>query len=137
MNESMVRRGTVEEARVTTGRFFDHLTGHWRYGSTWKLEMVDIKKGPDGDVRLGVKESAATLPCASRCFFVASDGRAGLFPAGAREGDVPFLVRGVSEGDEDAQFEFVGECYLEGVMDGEYIEEQIEKRSVPEVFSIA
>jgi hypothetical protein len=59
--------------------------------------------------------------------FVSERGYVGLAPLNAETGDaiiiiygaiVPFIVRHLSNG----QSEFVGEAYVHGIMDGEYIE---------------
>lgn len=73
-----------------------------------------------------------------RCFFVTKSGRFGLGPKGARAGDrlvfvlgsgVPFLVRressaaGWGEDSGSGVWRLIGECYVEGVMGGEVMEE--------------
>jgi hypothetical protein len=57
--------------------------------------------------------------------FVTEDGRIGLAPPIARQGDritiffgarVPYIIRKISK-----SFRLVGECYVYGVMDGEFM----------------
>jgi hypothetical protein len=64
---------------------------------------------------------------APRRFFVTSDGKMGLGPICMREGDtvvilcggkVPFLLR---EAEAEGRWRLVGECYVEGAMEGEAI----------------
>lgn len=91
------------------------------------------------DRRGGVKrcETNKILTCLDPFFFLASNGLVGLCPWAARNGDiivilhggnVPFLLRPVSsevEGGNSSKevkrFEFVGECFVSGVMHGEYL----------------
>lgn len=61
--------------------------------------------------------------------FVTSTGFLGLAPYGAREGDVVFVVRGIdvplvlrADGDDKASYELIGDCYVQGVMEGEALE---------------
>jgi len=63
--------------------------------------------------------------CARRVFFLGQNGCFGLAPADARDGDeicvlfggeVPYVIREVDNG-----FEFVGESYCHGFMDGEAV----------------
>ncbi|KAJ9658873.1 hypothetical protein H2198_003443 [Neophaeococcomyces mojaviensis] len=65
------------------------------------------------------------LPCHSKCMFDTVDGHIGLCPSGTRTGDlvvilyggtVPFLLR---QKEQIGEYCFVGECYLEGFMNGE------------------
>lgn len=73
--------------------------------------------------------TAITEICSGRCFVVIGDGRMGMAPDVARVGDLvvlvvgactPFVVRLVGD-----VFEVVGECYVDGVMQGEVIEEDM------------
>ncbi|KAK8232543.1 heterokaryon incompatibility protein-domain-containing protein [Phyllosticta capitalensis] len=96
----------------------------------------------------------AALTCLDPCFFVAGDGRTGLCPWTARDGDevvllhgakVPYLLRRV-EGDDrmgwtvDREgagvYELVGECYVEGIMYGEFMEECQKEGRSPQVFTL-
>lgn len=65
-----------------------------------------------------------SLPCLDDCFCTISGERIGLCPAGARVSDVvvilfggsvPFIIR---ETGTAGEWEFVGECYVHGAMDG-------------------
>ncbi|KAI7780418.1 hypothetical protein LA080_016037 [Diaporthe eres] len=75
------------------------------------------------------------IPCAGNCMFTTTQGLVGLCPAGVQAGDlvvilhggdVPYIIRrNVSSRDCDESLEinerrsFVGECYLDGMMNGE------------------
>ena len=65
-------------------------------------------------------------PTRGRVMFVSATGWLGLAPFGTREGDVvfvgvgadvPYVLRACEDG-----FELVGECYVQGIMDGETME---------------
>jgi hypothetical protein len=69
-------------------------------------------------------ELAVLYSAGQKRFFVDEGGWIGLAPSAAREGDkiclffgaqVPFLVRKA----EDGLYQFVGECYVHGIIDGE------------------
>ena len=84
------------------------------------------------------------IECHSDCFFETVDEQVGLCVPYAREGDVvvvlfggnvPFVLRQVERGG-DRRYEFVGECYVEGFMDGRAVMEQREKRTESEVFEL-
>jgi hypothetical protein len=65
-------------------------------------------------------------PTRGRVMFVSSTGWLGLAPRGTREGDVvfvavgadvPYILRACEDG-----YELIGECYVQGIMDGEAME---------------
>jgi hypothetical protein len=65
-------------------------------------------------------------PTRGRVMFVSSTGWLGLAPHGTREGDVvfvavgadvPYILRACEDG-----YELIGECYVQGIMDGEAME---------------
>ncbi|ORX98424.1 heterokaryon incompatibility protein-domain-containing protein [Clohesyomyces aquaticus] len=69
--------------------------------------------------------------CRNRRPFITSKGHLGLGPKHLREGDitavlagwqVPCVLRPVSDG----KFEFVGEAYVDGIMDGEAVGDRVE-----------
>ncbi|KAI2618615.1 hypothetical protein GGS26DRAFT_602758 [Hypomontagnella submonticulosa] len=79
--------------------------------------------------------------CFGRRFFVTKGGYLGVGPGSMREGDevavllglsVPVLVRPLENsgeeeqggGEEGRRYEFVGECYVHGIMDGELVKAQ-------------
>ncbi len=104
----------------------------------WKL-MSELCQPPpfvgrrgEGDFGMsGAIDAAIAHVSGGRRFFVTNTGRIGQATLTARPGDeifvavgaqVPFVVRRtttLSPGTGAAVYEFVGECYLHGVMDGE------------------
>ena len=90
---------------------------HGRYFEDWQA-------GIDSD---GVTDfrNAAVSRCAGRSFIRCRDGRPGLAPRNAHEGDVvclfhggdvPFVLRPL----DSAQYNFVGEAFVYGIMQGEH-----------------
>lgn len=70
----------------------------------------------------------AVAKCVNKSFVLTSLGRVGLAVRGAREGDIVVIARGgrvpyVLRRLPNAEFKFVGEVYLHGVMDGEAVTE--------------
>jgi hypothetical protein len=100
------------------------------------------------DAHLDYSKSAAAVECHSNCFFSTRDGLTGPCPFSAQLGDlvvvlyggnVPYVLRGrpggIGDGQErDTRYKFVGECYLQGYMEG--IDEQKEKGTPTEVFTL-
>ncbi|KAK8248565.1 heterokaryon incompatibility protein-domain-containing protein [Phyllosticta capitalensis] len=101
------------------------------------------------------KDQLAALTCLDPCFFDADNGLTGLCPLKAREGDViallhgakvPYLLRLVEGGDDEMDhptdresagvYELVGECYVEGIMHGEFMEECQKEGRPPQVFTL-
>ena len=90
------------------------------------------------------------IQCHSDSYFRTTDGKLGLCPQTAREGNVivvlhggkvPYLLRKRAaeslQGDgQKPQWEFVGECYLENYMNGEAMVEQEEQHLDSEVFEL-
>lgn len=69
----------------------------------------------------------------------------GLCPQTAKVGDsvvildgasVPYLLRPTEAGPACSTFELVGECYLMGVMNGEFFDEQIRNGRAKEKFAL-
>lgn len=95
-------------------------------------------------------ERGATFTCLSDCFFKTRDARGlegeGLCPHYARVGDVvvilyggtvPYLLRKVEQQETGGNdYEFVGECYLEGFMDGHAMSRLEAGEEKEEVFSL-
>ncbi|KAJ3549234.1 hypothetical protein NM208_g611 [Fusarium decemcellulare] len=127
------------ENKVQTARtkYNDHMRAHWVYAQRPKLKALVPTGAP-------IEEWYETdkLPtCFDPCFFVASDGRFGLCPWGSKEGDmivlldggnVPYLLRSIEMegGHSDTVFEFVGECFVNGIMHGEFLGEDTAVREV-------
>lgn len=135
-----------------------HGSTHWSLGSQQPLVSIGpaTVKEPE-DPEQSTSERALSpkvtremyltngaLPCHDRCFFMDSEGSLGLCPSAAREGDlivvlyggsVPYLLRAiVSESMHSNCYEFVGECFLQGRMDGSVVEERKRMSADPEIF---
>lgn len=126
--------------KVTAARgqreYVDHLKAHWAYVDRPKLDLAVLAK--DGNTKSYQTNKLPT--CLERCYFISDDGRQGICPSTAREGDmialldggsVPFLLRAVGD---TGSFQLVGESFVQGIMYGEYLEE--ENRSDSVVFSL-
>lgn len=147
-----------EVVSIRHPRVLDHWKAHWMYGPRSKLPtvVVDTKLNSSQDDRTN-----AGFPCHDRCFFVTHDGLFGLCPAPAQEGDlivilnggmVPFLLREATANTIEqpnstisgnilgptisVQYEFIGECYVHGKMNGEVSREQTQNGRSTEIFEI-
>ncbi|KAM0435864.1 hypothetical protein ACHAPT_002755 [Fusarium lateritium] len=131
---------TVEKARV---KYRDHVFAHWGYVERPKLRVLTPSKTPEPEWY----ETKGVPMCFDPCFFVASDGRFGLCPWPSKEGDVivvlhggnvPYLLRPVKkeDGSSAGTYEFVGECFVEGIMHGEFLESLGATADVHEIFDI-
>lgn len=122
----------------------EHLRAHWLYEPKDPLSVLRLKDPGREGSRSNYErvESKTALPCHGPCFFVASDGSVGLYPAGAMEGDwiavllggkVPFLLRELYI-DECGQqyFGLVGECYSNSKMHGEFVRDKESQGLGPE-----
>lgn len=126
-------RRTSEEQKST--RYMDHVCAHWRYFRRAKLTALAPSRKSDNSVFFEKYQTCRLPTCLHECFFVSDDGRFGLCPWRAEKGDVivllaggnvPYLLREVKHsepGDHEPFFEFVGECYVDGIMNGEFFEE--------------
>ncbi|GIZ48478.1 hypothetical protein CKM354_001153700 [Cercospora kikuchii] len=91
---------------------------------------------PPGDSETALFGASVKSATFLRCFFITERGYFGLGPSQARVGDevkvflggrVPFLVRAIGaasvpavlSAQADACFSLVGDCFLQGIMDGE------------------
>jgi hypothetical protein len=106
-----------------------HLSEHWSYGPRPLVSVIrkrDIRAEEDAE-DYELQQTNLALPCHGQCFFIATDGSLGLCPANAKVGDmivvfhggnVPFLLRN-SDSNSDRTYELIGECYVDGRMNGE------------------
>ncbi|KAH6976534.1 heterokaryon incompatibility protein-domain-containing protein [Ilyonectria sp. MPI-CAGE-AT-0026] len=112
-----------ESAQELRRKYHDHLQAHWNYFERSKIEALVPAAGTSSKWY----ETKDLPTCLDRCFFITADGKPGLCPWRAREGDViallaggnvPYLLRPVPVEGSDLgdSFELVGECYLDGVM---------------------
>jgi hypothetical protein len=119
-------------------------TGKWvhQLGSKHDRDYIYMDGSDTGHFAAHANESIdAALPCQSKCFFRTEAGLVGLCPFSTRPedqiiifygGSVPYIVRVCTHetstkiaGSET--FELIGECYLEGYMEGEGVTEQVDK----------
>ncbi|KAK8194552.1 heterokaryon incompatibility protein-domain-containing protein [Phyllosticta capitalensis] len=138
------------------------LQDHWGYFKRDALESIRtrsiLEEQPQTDKKIKmVRFNARHLPpCLDPCFFVAPNGMCGLCPWRAREGDViallqggpvPYLLRpvkedggettGPSEKKETAgMYELVGECYVDGIMHGEFWRKCEQEKRRPQIFTL-
>ncbi|KAK5652117.1 hypothetical protein OQA88_10759 [Cercophora sp. LCS_1] len=115
------------------GIFDHHVYAHYAYLSTPEQEQYVLQVEEQGDSIKYARYQASDLPgCIEKCFFVTSEGRTGLCPWTAKQGDVvtvlhggnvPYLLRLLEKqsADEPDRFMLVGECFVEGVMTGEVV----------------
>lgn len=126
-------------------RFGEHQRAHWGYGPRTPSIVIKPNEigGRSGEIEIA--EDRDIPSCIDPCFFVSEDGWCGLCPSGAQCGDlavvllgaeVPHLLRSMPCHDGRNLFEFVGECYLEGAMDGEVVEARKAETILPEIFSL-
>ncbi|KAK0651079.1 heterokaryon incompatibility protein-domain-containing protein [Cercophora newfieldiana] len=111
------------------GIFDAHVDAHYGYLYTSE-QMQYVLRPTEGGMKYERHEANDLPGCVEKCFFVMEDGRRGLCPWTAREGDVvvilkggnvPYLLRLV-EGEPD-KYVLVGECFVQGVMQGEVVQE--------------
>lgn len=142
MDEAAMQKRDRDLERMRQN-MFQHQAAHWKYGPRPKLEVADVVGEKDEMGKLPLIESQCCPSCTDRCFFVASDGSIGLCPAEAREGDtvvlffggnVPYLIREMPR--SGAQFELVGECFADHLVDGDDIEKRLADNVASEVFPL-
>jgi len=77
------------------------------------------------------------VTCNGRRMGVTITGRVGIFPAATQIGDavvaffggeVPYILRAITP--ENDIYHFIGECYVDGIMDGEVISTDEDSRIV-------
>jgi len=108
----------------------DHYIAHWSQLPDTKLDDVFWEVGEMDSW------AKSAFPCSGKCFFRNSPGNFGLCPPGTRPGDivvvlfggsVPFILRDrdghAEHADEPILYELIGECYVQGSMNGAAIEE--------------
>lgn len=121
-----------EDTRINgQNEYADHVRAHWGYATRPRLQAILPTNNTPGETRWYETDKVPT--CFERCFFVTAQGDYGLCPWMAREGDVvvvldggdvPYLLRRRDEATaeaEDCLFEFIGECFVDGIMHGEYL----------------
>ena len=82
-----------------------------------------------------------SIDCNSESYFRTTNGHTGLCPSGAKKGDiavvfhgaaVPFLLREISTDSHGGspRYHLIGECYLNGFMDGRAVDEKVDNNDV-------
>ncbi|TGJ79701.1 hypothetical protein E0Z10_g9060 [Xylaria hypoxylon] len=117
--------------------YSDHLRTHWAYCPREKLlAMAPPSSDGDNEGGFSLYETALLPTCLEPCFFVTTGDHYGLCPWTAQEGDmivllyggnVPYLLRPTDkETNVDTRdiFELIGECYVQGIMHGEFLNGQ-------------
>lgn len=126
--------GTWGHAKLLThlpvmdhGQLPYHYFSHWRNASRYALDETSGLVGEEED-----EDTPDYLPCHGECMFD-TETHVGLCPSGSRVGDVvvvlfggrvPYLLRPAGE-EGKGEYRLVGECYVEGVMQGEGFEERV------------
>jgi hypothetical protein len=82
--------------------------------------------------------------CLGRKFFITNSGFIGIGRSGMKSGDliavilgigVPLVLREV-DGRESPRYLLVGECYVQGIMDGELVQRRLNSRTEAEIFRL-
>lgn len=93
-------------------------------------------------VALSNYRAAMQLACRRRRLFITAGGRLGLGPQTMRPGDVAVVLCGgnvpfILRYHEDANdYEFIGECYIDGIMFGEAVQKHREEGREDVIFNI-
>ncbi|KAF2100233.1 HET-domain-containing protein [Rhizodiscina lignyota] len=101
----------------------------------FRLQAATVA-GPNPSVYHTKMEFAGVVCCSldNRCFFLTEEDRFGTGPPGMEAGDqvwvllggrIPFVLRpvtNVKQGSRSEAYNFIGDCYLHGVMDGQALD---------------
>jgi hypothetical protein len=135
-----------------SGMFQDHVNAHWVYFEHPEVPAIRLQStGPEPT--FNTCETNTVPNCIDPFVFTTSSGMVGVCPWTARKGDVitilhggkvPYLLREVEKVEdrkngtemERNMFEFVGECFVMGIMNGEYLAKQQENGRASEIFVI-
>ena len=133
---SAVQREDPQEL-LTSGNAFLDLLNNDRASITGVYQLTELS---DDRVRRAASYlNAMWYTCASRRFFAMSPGYFGVGPQTMRPGDtiavlyggsMPFVLRPLDS--QENEFEFVGDCFVHGIMDGEAVEAQ-KAEGIPDV----
>ncbi|KAI1363493.1 heterokaryon incompatibility protein-domain-containing protein [Xylaria arbuscula] len=121
--------------------YLSHLKTHWAYRDRDELMAIALPSDASEGEKEWKLQGTKQLPtCIDPCFFVSDNGYHGLCPWTAREGDfmvlldggnVPYILRPIlretlENGEENqiaGEFEFVGECFIDGIMDETWVDD--------------
>jgi len=127
----------------------DNERGEDSGGSGKDLEnfLEEDKDESDAETNQSDTSDSNSVPefsCLDDCLFKTAEGFLGLCPAGTKIGDiivvlfggsVPYVVREKSDGDT-SKYQFVGECYVQGKMDGSALEPSAGVKPTREDFTL-
>lgn len=82
--------------------------------------------------------------CLGRTFFITNSGFIGIGPSGMKSGDLIAVILGIGvslvlrevNGRESPHYLLVGECYVQGIMDGELVQRRLNSRTEAEIFRL-
>ncbi|KAI8631893.1 heterokaryon incompatibility protein-domain-containing protein [Xylariaceae sp. FL1651] len=130
---------------VMRSKYRNHLITHWEYTGREKIPAMTLSSDhSDEEAKWELRATDKLPACLDPCFFVSPSGYHGLCPWTAREDDivvlldganVPYLLRPVGQTTIEhggnnrigEEFELVGECFVQGIMYGEFFEGQKQK----------
>ncbi|KAI1412730.1 heterokaryon incompatibility protein-domain-containing protein [Hypoxylon sp. FL1857] len=149
-----------EDLHIAYVGIFDpiNLTGKWNYQLNSKVNEKYIGVEPSEILNESIghfhahphySRISGGLECRSKCYFKTNEGVVGLCPYAARAGDlvvvlyggnVTYILRPLtpqgSRPNGVEGYEFVGECYTQGYMNGEGIQGQKKEGWPNEVFAL-
>jgi hypothetical protein len=112
--------------------------------SSWEADFETFMCRNPGYTNLNDRRNAcfryyapAITRLMTRAFAVTNNGYFGIVPGRAKVGDsivllkggtVPFVIRDAKAPGTDGEYEFVGECYVHGVMNGELLTDNMVKK---------
>ncbi|KAL8741752.1 MAG: hypothetical protein Q9190_005676 [Brigantiaea leucoxantha] len=135
-NAASIPKGIQEDCKSQKYQQFllEHFITHWN--------RLPVRKASKEDFQIQKDEGTyhaedMGFPCLDKCYFKIEDGSVGLCPTGAQEGDivvllyggsVPYILRAIVEdpikSSAQVSYKFVGECYVQGRMDGSGVKAQ-------------
>jgi hypothetical protein len=97
----------------------------WQSSKDFVSDLLESKEGSQADNERKFLSTVIYYGC-GRCFFTTKDGFVGWAPELARAGDIVCMILGcqtplVLREIRQACYQVVGECYMDGIMDGELI----------------
>jgi hypothetical protein len=112
--------------------------------NTWPAEAPTLRKLMNDHGNADISKEGLWRFCTHRSAFMTKSGKLGLGPGAVRKGDllvvlwggqVPYILRRGTEG--EAWYNFVGECYVDGLMNGEVATHQEDGQGyVEDVFEL-
>lgn len=128
---SAIRRSLVGDKIIAVhGKQENDFSSTWKRGGMLDWTLINSERDQLDQISLGTQESminSMTNVCHGRRMAQLSDGRIAILPAAARGddqiaafhgGNVLYLVRRLLH--RQAAYTFIGECYVDGLMDGAF-----------------